>query len=267
MEKIFYIINLLSYLEIGMKKKIILIIFVLIIFLFSGCNQLSNNDDSSSDNGDNVNNGNNNIVSMGPTIQELVNRERQYNYSYSVQSISCRDGQDCKSPTNSTVKIGNSFGYTLTISHKTDYDSYYLTDYNDMVVRQWAPGYEILGSELECHGFSIANDPPRKTLIDLNAQIIGREQMLVDGEWIDCTHVIYYTYQKDDGGNDTEDISMIYEQWIWNDYGVKVKTHTYRPPDDPHLPDFDVTSTMYNFVFNELTILDFAYPDPCTILD
>jgi len=246
-----------------MKNKMFLIILVLLVFLFSGCTQINKNDNSTFY--DNSNNGKSNI-STGPTIQEMVDREKQYDYSYSVQSISCPDGQDCKSPTNSTVKIGNSFGYTLNIAHKGDYDSYYLTDYNQMVVRQWAPDRLVYGSHVECFGFSIA-DTTRKTLVDLDAQIVDRGQMLVDGEYIDCTHVVYYTYQKDDGGNDTEDVSLIYEQWIWDDYGVKLKTHIYRPPDNPHLPDFDTTSIMYNFVFDELTILDFAYPDPCDIVD
>ena len=248
-----------------MRKEILLIIIVMLVFFFSGCTQINNKDDSTSAN-NNSSNGNNNNILAGPTIQELVNREKQYNYSYSVQSLSCPDGQDCKSPTNSTVKIGNSFGYTLSISHKEDYNSYYLTDYNQMVVRQWAPDRLVYGSPVECFGFSIA-DTTRNTLVDLDAQIVDRGQMLVDGEYVDCTHVIYYTYQKDNDGNDTEDVILIYEQWIWDEYGVKVKTHIYRPPDNPHLPDYDVTSTMYNFVFDELTILDFAYPDPCNIVD
>ena len=247
-----------------MKKKMFLIILVLLVFFFSGCTQISDNDNSTYD--DSSNNGNNNNILTGPTIEELVNKEKRYDYSYSVQSISCPDGKDCKNPTNSTMKIGNSFGYTLNIAHKEDYDSYYLTDYNQMVVRQWAPDRLVYGSHVECFGFSIA-DTTRKTLVDLDAQIVDRVQMLVDGEYVNCTHVIYYTYQKDDEGNDTEDVSLIYEQWIWDDYGVKLKTHIYRLPDNPHLPDFDTTSTMYNFVFDELTILDFAYPDPCNIVD
>jgi len=214
-----------------MKIDIVLIFIFLLVFLLAGCNEISNDDDIETENnaggnggGNNIggNGGGNNILS-GPTIQELVDREKQYNYSYSVQSISCRDGTNCNSPTNSTMKIGNSFGYTLGISHKEEYDSYYLTDYNDMVVRQWAPGRLVYGSEVECHGSSIAGTI-KKTLIDMNTTIVGRE-------------------------------------------GVKVKTHIYRPPDDPHLTDFDLTSTHYNFVFNELTILDFAYPDPCNIID
>ena len=237
-----------------MYRKIIMVFFVLIIFLFAGCTQIINDSSDSDDN-------NNNNLS-GPTIEELVNREKQYNYSYSVQSISCSDGGDCKSPTNGTVKVGNSFGYRLSISHKEDYNSYYLEDFNQMVARQWSPGYTIMGSEVECHGFSIADDP-QYTLVDLNATIVGREIMIVDGVYVNCTHVIYYTYKT----SSPDEPNMIYEQWIWDDYGIKVKTHTYRPPDDPYLPDFDLTSTMYNFVFSELTILDFAYPDPCNIMD
>ena len=55
----------------------------MLIFLFAGCTQLGNNDDSESDtdNGNN-DNGNNNVLT-GPTIAELVNREKQYDYSYS----------------------------------------------------------------------------------------------------------------------------------------------------------------------------------------
>jgi len=244
-----------------MKIDIVLIFIFLLVFLLAGCNEISNDEDIETENNTGGNSDGNNILS-GPTIQELVDREKQYNYSYSVQSISCRDGTNCNSPTNSTMKIGNSFGYTLGISHKEDYNSYYLTDYNDMVIRQWAPGRLVYGSEVECHGSSIAGTI-KKTLIDMNTTIVGREKMNIDGNWVDCTHVIYYTYQT----YSPDEINMIYEQWIWDDYGVKVKTHIYRPPDDPHLTDFDVTSTHYNFVFNELTILDFAYPDPCNIID
>ena len=241
-----------------MHKRLLLIFFVILILIFTGCSEL--NDDTINNIWDGINN---NL--LGPTIEELVELEKQQDYSYSVQSISC-DDSDCDPPSNSTMKISNSLNLTLGISYREGYNSYYLTDYNEMTVRQWAPGYTIMGSEVECSGFSIA-DTTRKTLVDLNAQILGREKMYVDGEYVNCTHTIYYTYQKDNFGNDTEDISLIYENWIWDENGVKVKSHIYRPDEIYYLSDFDMTQTMYNFVFGGLTELDFAYPDPCNIID
>lgn len=232
--------------------------------IFAGCNEkIDFGSDGSNDNSDNKDDDNDNNVDLsGPSITEFINKEKMLDYSYYVQSVECSETGECDSPSNMTVKVSHSLGYTLQISHKKDYTSYYLYDFNDMVARQWSPDREVMGSKVECHGYSIADYNP-KNLTELNATIIGREQYFLDGKYVNCTHLIYYLYKT----SSPDEINMIYEQWIWDDYGVKIKNHIYRPPEDPHLPDYDMTQTMSNFVFGGLTEEDFQWQTPCTISD
>ena len=236
-------------------KKLLPVLLIITVF-FAGCTTFNNQ---------NINNNDNNTdTDRGPTIAELVQRESQHDYIYTSNSSTYIDGR-FSSSSNATAKISNSLNLILTINHKEDYDSYYLTDYNEMVARQWAPGYEFQGSEFECHGFSIA-DSPRKTLLDLNAEIVERVKMTVDGELVNCTEVVYYTYKTDSEGNYTDEVNLVYEKWLWDEYGVTVKYHVYRPYDI-HTQEWEMTAVHSDFIFGTLSTEDFEYPLPCNIVD
>jgi len=248
-----------------MDKKIFLVFFVTIFIFLMGCTEQLDFDDQSDDDSNSSTNGNGakhsgNDAQIAQIIDDLFDLETQYDYTYYIQTQQCHETGECDPFSNTTAKISNKLNYRLSIYHRDDYDSYYLTDYNEMVARQWAPDRLLQGSAIECYGHAIELPGSLK---NLNITILDNNPYLYQGEYVDCTHIVYYSYKS----STSDEVQMIFEQWIWNDYGVKLKTHTYRPPEDPHLTDYDSTSYMTNYVFEDLTTLDFAWPDPCNIID
>jgi len=240
-----------------MRYRFIILLIVIIVLLLSGCQEIN---DMPNENSDNTTNNNNNDLSI-LTIEELMRREKLNDYTYFVESVTCSTVDNCEDPTNMTVKQSNKLNYTLQIIPREGYTSYYLYDFNDNVLRHWSPGFTFEGSAVECYGTSLDDYNP-KTLIELNATIQGREKFYYGGEYIDSTYVVYNTYQE----SSPEEIKLVYEQWIWDEYGVKLKVHIYRP-HDVHLPDYDYTQTMTNYVFGDLSNTDFLWPDPCDVVE
>ncbi len=196
-----------------------------------------------------------------PTIKQLDERRLALDYKYDQTAITCQYGKCQES--RGTIFESNLFMKRKAIGYAENYTSYQVTDFKKLVTYSWFPNQTIMGSEIECHGFSVADNPPNKTLENLGAEIIERGTCSVDGKDVACTKIRHNVYSSPA----KETVSYVVEQWIWDEKGLTLTSYNHKPENAFGAADWNVTITMSNFFFPIFKNEDFSVPSPCSVVD